>query len=128
MAIVDLPEPERPVIQSVTPFWPSAAKRLSLGRWHASCDAPASASAHSMMFGGVAASRAARYAPMSKLSSVLESISHAVDAALLVRESTYTIASTTARPIQNGMRLFSVLSSSPDGPLDVLVPPFSPSS
>mmetsp|Transcript_21400 Transcript_21400/g.67136 ORF Transcript_21400/g.67136 Transcript_21400/m.67136 type:complete len:313 (-) Transcript_21400:75-1013(-) len=64
-AIVDLPEPESPVIHSVMPFCPSASYRRPRGRWHASCDPPSPASAHSMMFGGVAASAAARYAPMS---------------------------------------------------------------
>mmetsp|Transcript_12420 Transcript_12420/g.38281 ORF Transcript_12420/g.38281 Transcript_12420/m.38281 type:complete len:280 (+) Transcript_12420:2392-3231(+) len=66
-AMVDLPEPDRPVIQSVMPFWPMAPKRLSDERWQRSCEPPSAASAHSMMPGGSEARRSARYAPMSNV-------------------------------------------------------------
>ena len=54
LAMVDLPLPDSPVIHNVMPFcWMASEPPLFHGRWQASWDSPALASAHSMMFGEV---------------------------------------------------------------------------
>mmetsp|Transcript_1424 Transcript_1424/g.5523 ORF Transcript_1424/g.5523 Transcript_1424/m.5523 type:complete len:226 (+) Transcript_1424:639-1316(+) len=105
-AMVDLPDPESPVIQSVTPFSLSAAKRSAAGRWHASCEPPSPASAHSMMFGGVAANAASRYDAMSNGAGS----KHAAEPRL----STYTTANRMhSPPAKNWRRLNAISLSAP---------------
>lgn len=63
--MVVLPAPLQPVIHRVAPFCFNAAKRVEDGRWQALCDSPSEAAEHSIMWGGVEASAAARRAPIS---------------------------------------------------------------